>query len=39
MRGFRRGQDGESPELKTPATLKEQLSSHPLDVDSDSEVF
>ena len=39
MRGFRGGQEGESPELKTPATFKEQLNSHPLDVDSDSEVF
>ena len=39
MRGFRRGQDGESSELRTPATVKEQLNSHPLDVDSDSEVF
>ena len=39
MRGFGRGLDGESPELKTPATVKEQLNSHPLDVDSDSEVF
>ena len=39
MRGFRRGQDDESPELKAPVTVKQQLNSHPLDVDSDSEVF
>ena len=38
MRGVRRWQDEESPEMKTPATFKEQVKSHPLDVDSDSEV-
>lgn len=37
MRGVRRWQEEESPEMKTPATFKEQVKSHPLDVDSDSE--
>lgn len=39
MRGVRRWQEEESPEMKTPATFKEQVKSHPLDVDSDSEVW
>lgn len=39
MAGIRRWQEEESPEMKTPATFKEQVKSHPLDVDSDSEVW
>ena len=39
MRGVGRWQEEESPEMKTPATLKEQVNSHPLDVDSGSEVW
>lgn len=38
MRMFRRRQDRASPEIKTPNMLKEHVQSHPLDVDSDSEV-
>lgn len=37
MNGFGPGQEDESPELKTPAAIK-HLNSHPLDVDSGSEV-
>ncbi|KAL3160654.1 hypothetical protein ABBQ32_010573 [Trebouxia sp. C0010 RCD-2024] len=37
MRGVRRWQEEESSEMKTPAALMEQVKSHPLDVDSDSE--
>lgn len=39
MRGVRRWQEEESSEMKTPAALMEQVKSHPLDVDSDSEVW
>ena len=38
MRAFGRRQERASPDVRTPDVLKEHVKSHPLDVDSDSEV-